>query len=219
MSQLDPHAQSLPDPRWARFRLIAVFVVLVVSLGSWLIFSRGRGNSPVEPVELSVLSLKDLYPEALSIAKEWQSNAFLMGADFTVMDSQNAVRIRAAFFFWGSSSDSRRWLNVYILETSPNLEIETDEGEFPPDRPLPEPIDPNELPFDSVDALETILDCGAAELLREHPNQPWPPGLILERSGPWLTEGPLIWRAYFTGEDIHDAEYFIIDAYTGELLE
>jgi len=217
MSELHPTG-TVPDPRWARFRLVAVFAVLMVSIGSWWLCSNGMENTQVASMEISVLSMKELYPQALSIAREWNPNAFLSRASFSIQGSFSTIRPRATFTFWGSSTTSNYGLNVYIRGASPDCEIDTDEAELPPERPLAEPIDPDELPFDSGDALELILNNGAGDFLRAHPYQPWPPDLILERSGSYFSEGPLRWRAYFTGEDIHDTEYFMIDAYTGEFL-
>jgi hypothetical protein len=217
MSELHPTG-TIPDPRWARFRLVAVCAVLMVSLGSWWACSNGTENTQVVSMEISVLSMKELYPRALSIARDWHSDAFLFWASFSIQGVSSTDHPRAAFTFLGPSAKVNNGLNVYIRGASPDSAIDTDEFEFPPERPLAEPIDPEELPFDSGDALELILSSGAAEFLRAHPNQPWPPDLILERSGSCFSEGPLRWRAYFTGEDIHDTEYFMIDAYTGEFL-
>jgi hypothetical protein len=162
--------------------------------------------------------MKELYPQALSIARDWHPDAFLSSASFSIQGFSSTSRPLATFTFWGSSSAVNSWLNVFIWGLPTELEISMDEGEFPPERPLAEAIDPDELPFDSLDALEHILNNGAREFLHAHPSQPWPPDLILERSGSYLSEGPLRWRAIFKGDSILETKHFMIDAYTGEFL-
>jgi hypothetical protein len=218
MNQRTPHPESVPDHRWARFRLVTIFAVFMVSIGSWWLCSNGMGNTQVTSAEISVLSMKELYPQALSIARDWHPDAFLSRASFSIQGFSSTDHPRASFTFWGPSTIVNYGLNVYIRELSQGLEIDTDEGEFPPERPLAEAIDPDELPFDSLDALELILTNGGREFLRAHPSQPWPPDLILERSGSYLSAGPLRWRAFFKGVDIYETKHFMIDAYTGEFL-
>ncbi|HEY71559.1 MAG TPA: hypothetical protein G4O08_13365 [Anaerolineae bacterium] len=218
MRQMTSHTKSVPDPQWAPFRFITILAAFTVILGSGWICSNGVENTQEESLEISVLSMKELYPQALSIARDWNPNAFLSKASLSVQGFNSTTHPRASFTFWGPSATVNHGLNVYIRGISPDLEISTDEYNFPPERPLAEPIFPNDLPLDSGDALELILSNGAADFLREHPYQPWIPDLILERSGSYLSEGPLRWRAFFKGETIYDTVHFMIDAYTGEFL-
>jgi hypothetical protein len=218
MGKSDYVTKSMPDTRWATFRLLFFFFVLAASLGSWLLFSAGKEKEIAEPVEVRVLSLRELYAQALPVAIKWRPDAILDRANLWFRPLQQPGTMRASLGFRSPSAPDE-WLNVYIRVSSSGTEIEAEEGGFPVPRQVGNPIYPEELPFDSQRALEIVLRSGGEAYLLEHPDPDWPLSLILEYRDLFHSEGPLVWRGIFSDKSGLAAEHIRIDAYTGLPIE
>ncbi len=169
-------------------------------------------------MDMQVLSVKQHYPEALSVAREWRSDAQLDGVIARFRPATETGKLTIAYGFRSPSDPSGGFLIWVKLEES-GLEIVTDDFAYPPDKPVGEPIDPLQLPLDSAEALSIIMQNGGAEFIAQHGMIPWPLGLHLEYRQSYSSEGPLVWTGSFGDRATLDSAYIRIDAYTGELVD
>jgi hypothetical protein len=205
------------DSRWARFRLIFVVALILVPATAVLI-AGPDGESGAASMDLRVLSVKEHYPQALAVAREWRSDATLNDAEALFGPADDPGRLSISYGF-NSSGPPARWLLVWVKERETGLEVETEEGELPPGQPLGDPVDPLQLPLDSPEALSIIMQNGGARFLTRNKNPFWPLGLHLEYRQTYYSEEPLVWRATFADRVTLDTEGIRIDAHTGEPVE
>ena len=205
------------DTRWARFRLVLA-VVLALILGSWALLSDLSEGGGATPMDMQVLSVKDHYPQALAVAREWRSDAIMEDAVARFRASQQPGKLTISYGF-RSPSDPVAGFLVWVKQEQSGLEITSEEFEFPADRPVRDPVDPLQLALDSPEALSIILQNGGGEFIAEHSLLPWPLGLHLEYRRPWQPESTLVWRGAFSDRATLDSEHIEIDVNSGELVD
>jgi hypothetical protein len=204
------------DTRWARFRVIFLVTLALVSAAAVLLGGAG-GEGGAVSMNLRVLSVKEHYPRALAVAREWSSDAILIDAEVLFRPTESPGELRIAYGFH-SAGPPAKWLNVYLKERETGLVVETSEGELPPNQPIGDPVEPLQL-LDSSEALAIILEDGGERYLREHSLPRWPLSLHLEYSQIFRSEGPVIWRGIFSERTSLSNEYIRVDARTGEPVE
>jgi len=204
---------------WARFRIIVLSLLLAGSVGSWLIFAEENENDERGAVvEMRALFVQEHYPRALEVAREWRNDVILEDADVWFRPVEQEGKLRASYSF-RSPAEPEVWLLVWVYEDPGGGErIEQEEGIFETDRPVGDPIDPLQLPFDSVQALDIILRYGGEKFLAEHKHQAWPLSLHLERRLP-RGQGPIVWRGSFMDVCALVSEHIRIDAFTAKPVE
>jgi hypothetical protein len=205
------------DGRWARFRLLFVVALALIPAVAVLI-AGSDGESGATAMDLRVLSVKEHYPQALAVAREWRSDAMLNLAIARFRPAEGPKELSISYFF-NSAGPPAKWLTVRVKEQGAGLVVETEEGELFPGQPLGDPVDPLELPLDSPEALSIILQNGGANFLARHNNPFSPIGLHLEYRRTWYSEGPLVWSANFADQVTRENVVIRIDAHTGEPVE
>lgn len=216
MTHADYAQKSLPDPRGRHFRLLLALSLFVLSLGSWLVVELLKGDPPVAVNQVWTFSLREIYPTALAVAKEWRSDAYLNGADLVFWPSDPDKPLWAGLGF-RSRAHPELYLNVYVTEESQGLATESKEGVFEIPRPEGAPIDPAELGLDAPEALDIMSRLGGVDFLAR--NQPTDPqSLILEYEETFSSEGPVVWRAAYGDFASGEQLSIVIDANTGELV-
>ena len=205
------------DMRWARFRLVFVIALALITAAAALIAGQD-GESGAASMELQVLSVKEHYPQALAIAREWRSDAILHGAVAYFRPSEGPKDLSISYDFY-SAGPPAKFLLVWVDEEETGIVVESEEGELHPDQPLGDPVDPLELPLDSPEALSIIMQNGGAKFLARHNNPFWPVGLGLEYRKTFYSEGPLVWAASFADRVSLESETIRIDSHTGEPVE
>ena len=169
-------------------------------------------------MDLRVLSVKEHYPQALAVAREWRSDAMLNLAIAYFRPAEEPKDLSISYFF-NSAGPPAKWLTVRVKERETGLVVETEDGELFPGQPLGDPVDSLQIPLDSPEALSIILQNGGAKFLARH-NKPFSPiGLHLEYRKRWYSEGPLVWSAGFADRVSRESQVIRIDAHTGELVE
>jgi hypothetical protein len=205
------------DTRWARFRLLFVIALALIPAAVVLI-AGPDGEGGAASMDLRVLSIKEYYPQALAVAREWRGDAILNGARLPFRPTEDPGDLGLSYYFH-SPGPPAKWLTVRIKDQEPGLVVETEDGAMFPGQPLGDPVDPLQLPLDSPEALSIILQNGGAEFLARHNNPVSPIGLHLEYRKTWYSEGPLVWAVSFVDRVSHESETIRIDAHTGELVE
>jgi len=205
------------DARWARFRLLLVIALALIPAAAVLIAGQDGGGGTAL-MDLRVLSVKEHYPQALAVAREWRGDAILNGARLPFHLTEDPGDLGLSYYFH-SPGPPAKWLTVRIKEQEPGLVVETEDGVMFPGQPLGDPVDPFQLPLDSPEALSIILQSGGAEFLARHNNPVSPIGLHLEYRKTWYSEGPLVWAVSFVDQVSRESETIRIDAHTGEPVE
>jgi hypothetical protein len=205
------------DTRWARFRLVVVVALVLVPAVAVLI-AGPDGESGAASMDLRVLSVKEHYPQALAVAREWRTDAILNGARLPFRPAEDLGDLGLSYYF-RSPGPPAKWLTVRVRERETGLVVETEDGELFPGQPLGDPVDPLHLALDSPEALSIILQNGGARFLAKHNNPFWPIGLHLEYRRTFYSEGPLVWAVSFADRVSLESETIRIDAHTGELVE
>lgn len=216
MAKVYPEAMPPPNMAWARFRLIFAIGLLVVSVGSWYLLSRISPDYPIGPTDVSVLSLKELYPEAIEVAQGWLGDAYLVYADVTILPIEDAETLRASYSFRSQQAD-QSWLNVYIRMKASGIEVRSEDGVFGISRPAEGPIDLDKV-LDSTEALEIIQEEGGGDFYLENSGLTWPQDLYLEHQDRTNFSGALVWRGSYMNPVTHDRLSVVIDAKSGDLL-
>jgi len=205
------------DTQWARFRLLFVIALALIPVAMVLI-AGPDGEGGAASMDLRVLSIKEHYPQALAVAREWSGDAILNGARLPFRPTEGPGDLGLSYYFH-SPGPPAKWLTVRIKVQEPGLVVETEDGVMFPGQPLGDPVDPFQLPLDSPEALSIILQSGGAEFLARHNNPVSPIGLHLEYRKTWYSEGPLVWAVSFVDQVSRESETIRIDAHTGEPVE
>jgi hypothetical protein len=177
-------------------------------------------NPAADSIEFEVLSLEEIYPDALAEAVEWRSDAQLSAADFDFRPVGAIGQSWAALGF-RSASSPQSWLNVAVIEDSEGLKYAASTGEFSNiDRALGEPISLTEVNIDSLQALEISLSNGGhGFILDRGDSMLWPQALFLRYQDDVSETGPIVWQADYLIPFVGPHIKMEIDAITGELVE
>jgi hypothetical protein len=187
-------------------------------VGGCVASSNDLNDGEASTMEMRVLSLQGLYPEALEAARGWRTDAILEEATAAFRPTESPGGLTAGYGF-RSPSEPAIYLLVWFREASGAIETETREGSNPPDKPVGHPIDPSELPLDSAQVLEEAMHAGGAEFLAEHPNIQWPQTLTLEYEDLFYSQGPVLWIVRLFDRSTLEVSEVTIDASTGGIVE
>ncbi|MFV2043583.1 MAG: hypothetical protein ACC700_10170 [Anaerolineales bacterium] len=205
----------------ARFRVLFVLSLAAIALVACLPNSALNTEPAADPIEFRVFSLEEVFAGALAKALEWKSDAYLTGASFVFRPASNP-KGRWGSLGFRSASSQRDWLGIFVTEGSEGFEYELRSGEFSrDDKPLGDPITPDQLAVDTAEALEIGQRNGGRDFIREGGESMfWPQDLYLEYLDDVNRTGPVIWRVVYsypigTGPSLS----IQINAETGELLE
>jgi hypothetical protein len=80
-------------------------------------------------------------------------------------------------------------------------------------------INPEQLPYDSMEALKIMYNSLGEEFNQDCKSWDWPLPLILEQRMLSLGEGELTWKMSFSCNVPENMEAIFIDAKTGEVVE
>ena len=205
------------DARWSRFRLLLVIALALIPAAAVLIAGQDGGGGTAL-MDLRVLSVKEHYPQALAVAREWRSDAMLNLA-IAYFHAADEPRDLSISYFFNSAGPPPIWLTVRLKQLETGLVVQIEDGELFPGQPVGDPVDPLQLPLDSPEALSIILQNGGANFLARHNNPFSPIGLHLEYRKRWYSEGPLVWSAGFADQVSRESLVIRIDAHTGEPVE
>jgi len=156
---------------------------------------------------MRVLSVRELYPDALEAARQWRGDAVLSYATASFRPSESPGGLTAGLGF-RSASEPGIYLLVWFRESSGDTQMEVHEA-----------IDPLQLPFDTAQALEMALQAGGAEFLSEHPTINWPQSLTLEYEDLFYSQGSVLWIVRLLERGTLEHAEVAIDALTGEVVE
>lgn len=205
-----------------RLRLQVLFPLSLLAIAVVSCVARPVPNSeiPLDPTELKVFSLDEVFPEALAMASEWRSDAQLVDATLTFRPASDS-RGRWAGLGFRSPSSPLAWLNIIVSENSEGLVYKLSPGTFESDRPLGAPITPDQLLVKPQEALEIGSSNGGSDFIRERGESMfWPQDLYLHYLDHVNKTGPVIWRAIYSYPiGIGPSLSILINAETGELLE
>ncbi|MEW6569331.1 MAG: hypothetical protein AB1449_14450 [Chloroflexota bacterium] len=194
--------------------------LVAASVISWVVLGKDGQEEASEGIEMRVLSIKETFPIAVTAAREWREDAVLNWADMSFRPVTHASGLTGWFVF-RSPSEPRVWLLVTVRESGKGLEVGSEGGiyEVPEPKPVGESIDPLQLPFDSAEALEIIMQNGGQEFVARHPGIVWPLRLSLRYSDLYYSRGDLRWVGLLLDLSTLDDQDIAIDALTGRLVD
>lgn len=105
------------DTRWARFRLLFVIALALIPAAVVLI-AGPDGEGGAASMDLRVLSIKEYYPQALAVAREWRGDAILNGARLPFRPTEDPGDLGLSYYFH-SPGPPAKWLTVRIKEQNP----------------------------------------------------------------------------------------------------
>ncbi|MEJ2212394.1 MAG: hypothetical protein P8129_25680 [Anaerolineae bacterium] len=167
--------------------------------------------TPSAPVSVDTFSIRDLYPEAMQLARTWKQDAYLVWANTTFWPTDGDEFRRASStdvigllvgYDPATGSFEDEWVSV--AKESPQQKIE---------------IEDTDWRLDSTEALEIAQRAGGAEFLAGRIDGDLQLYIRLEKrqvSGSMRT----VWFAgYYVGMPASDSLRVVIDAVTGQVLE
>jgi hypothetical protein len=196
-------------------RQIVTWVGLVVYL---IVLGQGCSTPTSRPpVSVDTLSIRDLYPEALQIAKAWKEDAYLVDAQTSFWPT-NADGFRRAFFsFRSRSTDVIGLLVSYDPATGSFADEWLSVAKEDPRQK--EEISDADWRLDSVRALEIAQAARGSEFLAEQLDKDLNLYLRLKRQEVG-TEVRTVWLvAYYAGMPPSADRRIVIDAATSQILE
>lgn len=197
-------------------RIVIPLTLLVIGY----IFMYGKINEPikVDPSQLRVLSIDHYYEDALTIASEWEPDAYLVHilASFTLPDESEPLIIRYGF---RSRVESGKWLNV-TYNSADLSQPRVAEGEFSEgsNRPLTQEIIVATAPLDTLDAIRIAYENGGNDFANKHRGFNNDSFVELQQENEGLGTGNLVWVVTFTSEN-HTTMYVTLDAANGKITD
>jgi hypothetical protein len=188
--------------------LVVCLIVLIVSCAS---------PTPSAPVSVDTFSIRDLYPEAMQLAKTWKQDAYLVWAHTTFWPTDGDEFRRASFSFRSRSTDLIGLLIGYDPATGSFEDEWVSVAKESPQRKIE--IEDTDWRLDSTEALEIAQRAGGAEFLAGRIDEDL---LLYIRLENRQVDGNVqtVWFAgYYLGMPASDSRRFVIDALTGQVLE
>lgn len=185
------------------FPYIVFVPILVFALTITLFCTAASEVSP-----LATDPVNEYYSEALRSAKAWHKDAQLISVDWTL-------------YFWGTPLSSIAYTFVspstkdFYLVYATKARITREEGDWSEKRPLPDHIDIDTLVLDSQEALDRIVELGAAGYAKR--NSTYGDTVFL-RVTRYAYEGPIIWLGSFSNTTTGSQLDIVIDDFTGNLM-
>jgi len=167
--------------------------------------------------DFQVLSVKEYYPDAKAAAAEWQNDAYLYRVSLTVFPREGFSTLLASYFFRSNAYPEKYFIHKIVV--GPTIETERIIGDLSEPRVTGLEINPEQLPYDSTEALKIMYNALGQEFNKDCKSWDWPLSLILEQRMLGLGEGELTWKMSFSCNVPEDWESIFIDANTSEVLE
>lgn len=174
--------------------------------------------STFTPPTLAVLSIRETYGQAESIAKAWQADAQLHSVNFDIIINSSSDDFKGSYEFVSASSP--KFLIVDITKS----EYETIEFTWPAAKPIGTAISFEEIHLESQKALSLIIENGGNSFFERNRvcENRCPPDVFflkLERLDEYNGEGPLIWTTGFAIDNPQAQLYISLEDATGDLLK
>lgn len=217
---------AIESPEQAReqekscFRLLFAPLTATVCLMTVLASLVLSQDSTVGSPQFDVLTLREIYPEALAQARGWRADAYLEQASFSVRLPGEFAGPSARLDFRSATAPAA-WLVITINETDDGYALSVNSGNVRNrDRPLGEPIVPGRLALNTAEAVEISLANGGAEsIASDGHSTTWRMELRLQNEDETNVAGPLVWRAEYYGPVEGQGLTVVINAETGEVLD
>jgi len=196
-------------------RRIAASVGLVVYLTVAGLASCST-STPPPLVAVDTLSIRDLYPEALQIAKAWKEDAYLVYVETSFWPTDSPAYQAASFGFRSRSTD---FVGLFVSYDEATGQFEDQWLSVAKEARPREEIADTEWSLDSVQALEIAQEAGGAEFLAGKLDQDYVLYLRLEK---WQADEDqrMAWMVrYYAGMPPSADLRIVIDAITGQVLE
>ena len=171
----------------------------------------GDGKAPNVP-HIPVLSAKFHWPQAIEVAQEWHSDAYLIDITVNVRIPGTVSRLNSVYFGFQSPSNVSATLLVKCNQTC----YSSEELTTPISLPQCPPLEMDDQLLDSDEALEKALLYGGADHVRsEHALL----HMDLERNYPGCDGSTITWSVSFGNITTFENVIYVMDAFSGELLE
>jgi hypothetical protein len=169
-----------------------------------------------EPGRLRTLSARRLYPLALARAQQWRPDAYLDYMRVGARQEDDLTEPLEITFGFESPSDGYQSISITFHEDSDESEVRTFDHSKASDVAIP--IQSEDWPVDSVDALGIAQDSGGLEFLTRH--DPDQTRMVLRFGYPYppKPDARLLWEVFYQDSSIGSLE-ITIDAGTGEVVE
>jgi hypothetical protein len=195
---------------------------IVVCIGLILCISLPSCSLSYTRPSLSVLPLQETYPQAKSIALNWQPDAQLDAVSFDIEFGNSPDRMHCSYAFL--SAASHNYLMVFVNLDQSGYHFSLDGGPWPENKPIGQPIIFEEINHESKDALQAIMENGGSSFFERYRIRRMDSlfntfSLELERLDENSGEGPLIWTGGFTIDNPHAQLYISVEDTTGDLLK
>ena len=172
------------------------------------------------PADFQVLSVKEYYLEAQSSATNWQENAYLHRVSQVAYLHKKPETLSITYFFLSKSYPEKIYSYRITISDNGTQKIEEDSDILNTPRPFGLEILPEQLPFDSLDALKIMYDALGEDFFESCKTpSPWYTSVSLSQKTFAKSEGPLTWSASFSCDKPESMSAIFIDAYTGEVIE
>jgi hypothetical protein len=170
-----------------------------------------------EYTEYQVLSVQELFPDAFASAQKWMDDAYLNSVSQFFAPATDTDVIFVSFTFRSHTFPNKYFSYDYTIRGS--IETEQWEGEFEISRPSGIEINPETLPFDSLEAFKIMYDELGKDFYQHCQQESWPLVLTLEQWPPTSGNGELTWNISFSCNVPEKMNAIFIDAKSGEVLE
>lgn len=147
--------------------LVGVFVLFVISaiialaLGSNLQPTENNGE---QAMQYELPSIMDLYPQALSNAQGWYTDAYMVSADISI----RGLSVWTTFIF-ETMSTPKEGLLVTFRQKQDGYEIELKEVDGPGKTENDPPINLDDWEVDSVLVGQTVFERRGSDFMEEYP--------------------------------------------------
>ena len=164
-----------------------------------------------------VSSIRELYPEAIELAQEWNPTPVLEDVVQDVLRIDDEGEWLTSFTF-RTEKDLTKFINIYFDVRGNHTKIELELGELGSARLLDPPVNPFELGLKSQDVLAIAIENGGGVFIQDHRYESLSLLLILQhvRLG---GDYRLVWRGSFHDLATLEGIDIKIDPNTGEVLE
>lgn len=192
--------------------LLRLLIACLMVFGITLITSGCSCTNEEIPEDFRVLSVREIYPQALKEAEEWKDDAYLNILGLWVIPNDYDDVLHAYFGF--ETSDSSEWFSIEFVGSENNIKIKSkDSGVYPSNLDKPE-IDLDMITLDSTEAFKQIFQKEGNKLFERHPDVIYPIILYLNRHGYEYVK----WVASFETRD-GISWTITMDAKTNEITE
>ncbi len=202
---------------WAVFRLGVVLLVGAIILVAYLMGYCSMSPNQELLMEPKIPSMKEFYLPALTEARKWRQDAYMVDASINIRHSG----ILGSFAF-DSASDPEAGLLYFISVSDEGFQTETKEVDASGRIKSDPAIEPDEWALDSLDVARIAYENGGDAFLKEHPEVNTVllhlmrvSGSASSRTG--LPQGEVIWVATFYRLRKVSIDIYI-DPITGDVL-